>query len=179
MANSGRVLLLILVKLYYLHLVDGRSNGPPQCTLSPHHHGHAHTTNWQMKYEVKLYRINQDMLLDPYNKTGTVSPDPTGLYVLIRSVPNGYQQRSTFKGVAIQFNPSDRLVEFPLIHRNRKLKQLHCPYGEIMLSHKDPSSKYRVGFFIKGNLDYVYNGVKRFSATIVENYSQYYTNIVF
>merc|ERR1711872_123196 len=102
----------------------------------------------------------QDMLLDPYNKTGTVSSDPTGLYVLIRSVPNAYQQRSTFKGVAIQFNPSDRLVEFPLIHRNRKLKQLHCPYGEIMLSHKDPSSKYRVGFFIKGNLDYVYNGVK-------------------
>jgi hypothetical protein len=170
----------VLLIAVLINLAICLPNGPPICTLIPRHSGlQPQPGNWRDHYEVLSFKINQGRLLDPHNKSGTVSEQPNGIFFIIqpKNVPGGRPRE--IKGFGLELNPAynqgQDTVTFPLMNKNRKLKQMQCHNGATFLAHRDPSSKNRVAFFVSNNLDYKEHGVPRFRATILENYSTYYT----
>ena len=144
-----------------------RSAGGPTTppSTSPH---------WSQRYEINLYPINENMIIDPLNRTLRVDPRPNGIFVIIK--PKDGQTK--IKGFSMEVAQGVQL-QFPMLHRNTKVKQLQCPYGQIFLAHKDPSLKDRISFFFRHNVDYIGSGKKYFKATVLENFSKYYTELVF
>merc|ERR1712168_522025 len=161
------------------NVVNGMSNGPPECTLYPRHNHirpQGNHRNWTNHFEVRFFKIHHSLLLDPRNTTGRVDPRPNGLFGIVRAkaLPNQPFPK-TIRGFAVQAMPTRApghdAIEFSMINRNLKLKRLHCPRGEKMLAHRNANLKYRVSFFVKNNLDYERRGLQRFRATIVEDYA--------
>eukprot|EP00088_Acartia_fossae_P071545 TRINITY_DN983_c0_g1_i1.p1 TRINITY_DN983_c0_g1~~TRINITY_DN983_c0_g1_i1.p1 ORF type:complete len:182 (-),score=14.14 TRINITY_DN983_c0_g1_i1:77-622(-) len=175
--------LIIFVSLLIVCYVNCLPQGPPICTLMPRHSNlQPQPGDWRDHFEVYSFRINQGRLLDPRNRTGTVDPRPNGVFFIIqpKNVPGGRSKE--IKGFAVEVNRAHTRgfdpVTFPLINRNRKLKQMECFDGAQFLAHRDASPKRRISFFVANNLDYkthAQRGIMRFRATVLENYSSFYS----
>merc|ERR1712180_291971 len=150
-------LLFAVACLFAAGGVQGRSKGAPMCTLGPRHGGYGSSGSWKDMVDVKIIPLNQNKLLDYKNKE-----KPNGNLVILKA-------KKQFKGIACQVMEPHRYgheaVQLPMMHRNTKLKKLDC-------GTKGP-------FFFKYNTDYVEKKRKWFKCTLVVNYGEYYTDVVF
>jgi len=161
------------------------STGPPMCTLDPLHAGALpQTTDWKSLFEISFTRINQNQLVDFENVSGYVDGSTNGWFVVIEPIENlDKPEQIEIKGFSIQVvgeseNGHD-LVEFPLLHKNQRVKKLDCYDETIMLSHKDATPKKRISFFFKGHPDYLTSNKKLFKVTILGSYLKYWSGITF
>merc|ERR1712122_11912 len=178
--TKARMLVLIVTVLGLLSSVESKINGPPVCTLQPRHSGaDPQDTDWKDHFRIIFTKINENLILDPRNKSGTVFSEPNGWLVIIEPKElAGKAVKPTIKGFSMMATKGkEDGVYFPMISRNKKLKQLECERGETFLSHRDASEKKSISFFFKGHLDYMKKGLKRFKATILDSYSIYWMGV--
>eukprot|EP00088_Acartia_fossae_P015428 TRINITY_DN1844_c0_g1_i1.p1 TRINITY_DN1844_c0_g1~~TRINITY_DN1844_c0_g1_i1.p1 ORF type:complete len:183 (-),score=53.94 TRINITY_DN1844_c0_g1_i1:75-623(-) len=165
----------------------GMSSGPPVCTLDPAHSGaEPDSADWRDLFEISFTRISQNQLMDPKNISGMVEDKANGWFVVIQPIKNEDKpEQITIKGFSLKVvgesdTPGHDAVEFPLIHRNHRLKKLNnCYGGEVMLAHRDAKLKKRISFFFSGHEDYVTSNKQMFEATILSSYLKYWSGIKF
>nr|ALS04542.1 hypothetical protein [Acartia pacifica] len=174
------IYLACVIILSIVSSTKGMSSGPPMCTLDPLHSGAPPaTTDWRNLFEISMTQINQNLLADHRNATGMVDYKTNGWFVVIEPKEDlDKPELIKIKGFALKVMTDD-IVEFPHIHRNKRLKKLDCYNGEIMLSHRDASEKKRVSFFFLGYPDYLTSKKTMFQATIVSSYMKYWSEIKF
>ena len=180
MPKFSSMVMLVGAAVLMASTVQGRSSGAPYCTLDPAHGGYPpQSSDWRDKFVIKIHPINENMLIDPKNKTGKVDPRPNGNFVVILPKTKDIKIKGFTVRVKAGAVKGGQEPQFTMIHRNHKLRKMDCSGGQLYLTHKDASEKDSVSFFFRHRPDYAAKGLELFEATIVENFNNYYANVKF